>query len=169
MTSGYIWWWKWIAPADVFQKESERCGIYWNFMVFLCSIYSDLFRFYQSFIWFQLVSIDFIWLHLTTVEFRLATSGNYWGGWLDILLRDAETFLSGRKNGKNRKKSKKSKKMNWKNRRNRFFRSCCCGRNWVTFETQCPLGNLGSSLGSGFLCPQFPQLGSYLRCPSMIF
>ena len=35
----------------------------------------DLFRFYQRFIWFQLVSIDFIWLHLTTVEFRLATIG----------------------------------------------------------------------------------------------
>ena len=49
------------------------------------------------------------------------SAGNYWVGWLDILLRDAETFLSGRKkwkkskqsNWKNHEKSKKSKKSNF--------------------------------------------------------
>ena len=70
---------------------------------------------------FYLIPIGFNWFHMTSSDNCWISAGNYWVGWLDILLRDAETFLSGRKkwkkskqsNWKNHEKSKKSKKSNF--------------------------------------------------------
>ena len=147
------------------QKDVEFYGIFMQY----------LFRFIQILSEFYLVSIGFNWFHMTSSDNCWVSAGNIWqllGRMAGHLAARCWDFSERKEKWKKTKKTKKSKKMNWKNRWNRFFRffrSCCCGKNWVTFETQCPLGNLGSSLGSGFLCPQFPRLGSYLRCPSMIF
>jgi hypothetical protein len=134
----------------------ERCRKNQKDVVFLCSIYMylyvfmiiyvylfnfiEIYQIYSDFIsvlfdsnWFQLISYDFIW-QLLNFGWQLLgrMTGNIAERCWDFCQRK----------GKNRKNRIGKIMKNRRNRRNRIFRSCCCGRNWVTFETQCPLENL---------------------------